>query len=115
MTRATINLGGTASDVVVGKVAVSSSRLFNLTTISLLSASATAWSHVDDASNKDHSSWLACLMSKASCRWKPDPVPDEQCFEAIKAGVDALPPGAKMFLNGGEQKYCQHARLSFPF
>ncbi|KAH0832367.1 NADP-dependent oxidoreductase domain-containing protein [Lanmaoa asiatica] len=34
--------------------------------------------------------------------WTPDPVPDEQCFEAIKAGVDALPPGAKMFLNGGE-------------
>ncbi|KAG2157369.1 NADP-dependent oxidoreductase domain-containing protein [Suillus clintonianus] len=34
--------------------------------------------------------------------WTPDPVPDEQCFEAIKAGVDALPPGTKMFLNGGE-------------
>ncbi|KAG1877853.1 Aldo/keto reductase [Suillus subalutaceus] len=35
-------------------------------------------------------------------RWTPEPVPDEQCFEAIKAGVDALPPGTKMFLNGGE-------------
>ncbi|KAG1891275.1 Aldo/keto reductase [Suillus subluteus] len=34
--------------------------------------------------------------------WTPEPVPDEQCFEAIKAGVDALPPGTKMFLNGGE-------------
>ena len=31
-----------------------------------------------------------------------DPVPDEQCFEAIKAGIDAVPPGAKMFLNSGE-------------
>ncbi|KAN0087654.1 NADP-dependent oxidoreductase domain containing protein [Tylopilus felleus] len=62
MTRATTNLGGTASDVVVGKVA--------------------------------HG-----LMSMT---WKPNPVPDEQCFEAIKAGINGLPPGAKMFLNGGE-------------
>ncbi|KAF8133885.1 NADP-dependent oxidoreductase domain-containing protein [Boletus edulis] len=60
--RATTNLGGTASQIVVGKVA--------------------------------HG-----LMSMT---WKPDPVPDEQCFEAIKAGIDALPSGAKMFLNGGE-------------
>ncbi|KZT71736.1 Aldo/keto reductase [Daedalea quercina L-15889] len=30
------------------------------------------------------------------------PAPDEQCFEAIKAGVDALPPGTKMLLNSGE-------------
>ncbi|KZT11235.1 Aldo/keto reductase [Laetiporus sulphureus 93-53] len=29
-------------------------------------------------------------------------LPDEQCFEAIKAGVDALPPDVKMFLNSGE-------------
>ncbi|KAJ3732492.1 aldo/keto reductase [Lentinula guzmanii] len=29
-------------------------------------------------------------------------VSDEQAFEAIKAGVDALPSGAKMFLNTGE-------------
>ncbi|KAI6117681.1 NADP-dependent oxidoreductase domain-containing protein [Pisolithus croceorrhizus] len=34
--------------------------------------------------------------------WKQDPVPDEQCFEAIKAGIDALPPGAKMLLVAGE-------------
>ncbi|KAF8552019.1 Aldo/keto reductase [Imleria badia] len=62
MTRVTTNLGGSASNVVVGKVA--------------------------------HG---LMLMT-----WTPEPVPDEQCFEAIKAGVDALPPGAKMFLNGGE-------------
>lgn len=30
------------------------------------------------------------------------PVPDEQCFEAIRAGVDALPPGTKMLINSGE-------------
>ncbi|EIN07515.1 aldo/keto reductase [Punctularia strigosozonata HHB-11173 SS5] len=34
--------------------------------------------------------------------WKPTPVPDEQCFEAIIAGIDQLPPGAKMFINSGE-------------
>jgi pyridoxine 4-dehydrogenase len=60
--RATTSLGGTASDITVGKVA--------------------------------HG-----LMMMT---WTPEPVPDEQCFEAIKAGVDALPPGTKMFLNGGE-------------
>ncbi|KAF7289289.1 Aldo-ket-red domain-containing protein [Mycena indigotica] len=34
--------------------------------------------------------------------WTPTPVPDEQCFEAIKAGVDALPAGTKMLLNSAE-------------
>ncbi|EPQ58227.1 Aldo/keto reductase [Gloeophyllum trabeum ATCC 11539] len=34
--------------------------------------------------------------------WKAVPSPDEECFEAIKAGVDSLPEGAKMFLNSGE-------------
>ncbi|KIJ68968.1 hypothetical protein HYDPIDRAFT_81085 [Hydnomerulius pinastri MD-312] len=62
MTRTTTKLGGTASDVVVGKVA--------------------------------HG---LMLMT-----WKAVAVPDEQCFEAIKGGIDSLPPGAKMFINGGE-------------
>ncbi|KAI9065148.1 aldo/keto reductase [Trametes sanguinea] len=30
------------------------------------------------------------------------PLPDEEAFEAIKAGVDAMPSGVKMFLNSGE-------------
>ncbi|KAF9073210.1 aldo/keto reductase [Rhodocollybia butyracea] len=38
--------------------------------------------------------------------WRPNPasgpVSDEQAFEAIKAGVDALPAGTKMFLNSAE-------------
>ena len=38
---------------------------------------------------------------KLFARWKPTPVPDEDCFASIKAGIDALPPGAKMFLNSG--------------
>ena len=32
---------------------------------------------------------------------KPTPVPDEDAFAAIKAGIDSLPPGVKMFLNSG--------------
>jgi len=62
MVQQTTKLGGTASDVIVGRVA--------------------------------HG-----LMMMT---WIPTPVPDEQCFEAIKAGVDALPAGTKMFLNSGE-------------
>ncbi|KAJ7645830.1 aldo/keto reductase [Mycena rosella] len=34
--------------------------------------------------------------------WIPTPVPEEQAFEAIKAGVDALPAGTKMFLSSGD-------------
>jgi len=34
--------------------------------------------------------------------WKPTPAPDEQAFAAIKAGIDSLPPGAKMYFNSGE-------------
>ncbi|KAI0753708.1 aldo/keto reductase [Fomes fomentarius] len=30
------------------------------------------------------------------------PLPDEEAFEAIKAGVDAMPQGVKMMLNSGE-------------
>ena len=33
--------------------------------------------------------------------WRPTPIPDEEAFAAIKAGVDSLPPGVKMFLNSG--------------
>ncbi|KAJ7226190.1 aldo/keto reductase [Mycena rebaudengoi] len=57
-----ITLGGTASDVTVGRV---SYGLMQMT-------------------------------------WVPTPVPEEQCFESIKAGVDALPAGAKAFLNSAE-------------
>ena len=33
--------------------------------------------------------------------WNANPTPYEQAFEAIKAGIDSLPPGVKMFLNSG--------------
>lgn len=35
-------------------------------------------------------------------RWTPTPTPDEVAFEAIKAGIDSMPPGVKMILNSGE-------------
>ncbi|KAJ3988702.1 aldo/keto reductase [Lentinula detonsa] len=34
--------------------------------------------------------------------WTPSPVSHQQAVEAIKAGVDALPDGVKMFLNSGK-------------
>ncbi|KAI0051545.1 aldo/keto reductase [Auriscalpium vulgare] len=34
--------------------------------------------------------------------WRNPVVPDEEAFAALKAGMDSLPPGAKMFLNSGE-------------
>ncbi|KAI9067114.1 aldo/keto reductase [Trametes sanguinea] len=33
--------------------------------------------------------------------WRAVPISDEEAFETIKAGVDALPSGVKMFLNSG--------------
>ncbi|TFK49578.1 Aldo/keto reductase [Heliocybe sulcata] len=62
MVNQTAKLGGTASDITIGKIG---HGLMNMT-------------------------------------WKTVPSPDEECFEAIKAGVDSLPAGTKMFLNGGE-------------
>lgn len=43
-------------------------------------------------------------------RWKPEPSPKDQCFDAIKAGIDALPIGAKMVLNGGERWFSTSTR-----
>ncbi|KAF8742234.1 Aldo kereductase, partial [Rhizoctonia solani] len=37
-----------------------------------------------------------------SMSWVPEPPPDEQCFESIIAGINAAPPGVKVFLNAGE-------------
>ena len=33
--------------------------------------------------------------------WNPNPVPYDQAFDAIKTAVDAMPAGAKLFLNSG--------------
>ncbi|KAF9078709.1 aldo/keto reductase [Rhodocollybia butyracea] len=42
------------------------------------------------------------LMTMTWVSGTTNPISDEQAFEAIRAGVDALPPGTKMFLNSGE-------------
>ncbi|KAF9790382.1 aldo/keto reductase [Thelephora terrestris] len=34
--------------------------------------------------------------------WTPNPVPYDQAFDAIKAAIDAMPAGVKLFLNSGE-------------
>ncbi|QRV86074.1 aldo/keto reductase family protein [Ceratobasidium sp. AG-Ba] len=34
--------------------------------------------------------------------WIPTPPLEDQCFAAIKAGIDNAPPGVKVFLNSGE-------------
>lgn len=34
--------------------------------------------------------------------WRDPPISDEDAFASLKAGMDSLPPGAKMFLNSGE-------------
>jgi hypothetical protein len=87
MAHNTTKLGGAASDVVVGKVAVSRAIQSN----GFLSQTFYSWRL---ARRTQHG-----LMMMT---WKPTPVPDEEAFAAIKAGIDALPPGAKMFLNSGE-------------
>ena len=50
------------------------------------------------------SSNLRTVLIIALCSWRDPNTPllDEEAFETIKAGVDALPPGAKMLLNSGE-------------
>ncbi len=44
------------------------------------------------------------LVATYMHRWRDPnrPLPDEEAFEAIKAGVDIMPPGVKMFLNSGK-------------
>lgn len=42
------------------------------------------------------------FVNSSSSSFSPTPVPDEQAFEAIKAGVDTLPDGVKMVLNSGK-------------
>lgn len=43
----------------------------------------------------------------------PEPPSDEDCFAAIKAGVDTLPAGAKMFLNSGMRPVIQNLAVYF--
>ncbi|KAL6300909.1 aldo/keto reductase [Sparassis latifolia] len=64
MVRNTTSLGGTASDVTIGRIG--------------------------------HG------LMMMTWRGKTDALSDEDAFDAIKSGIDALPPGVKMMLNSGE-------------
>ena len=47
---------------------------------------------------------LCCVLSQYQClspSWRNPQTPDEEAFASLKAGMDSLPPGAKMFLNSG--------------
>ncbi|KAJ7153982.1 aldo/keto reductase [Mycena crocata] len=72
MVQKTTKLGGTASDVTVGRCGNSSFPV------------------------KSGAHGLMMMT------WSLTPASDDQCFEAIKTGVDALPAGTKAFLNSGE-------------
>ena len=92
MAHNTAKLGGVASDVVIARVAVSHAIL----SFSPFYSQHLAWC-------PQHG-----LMMMT---WKPTPVPDEEAFAAIKAGMDALPPGVKMYFNSGG---CQCVAFSGP-
>ena len=96
----TAQLGGTASDVTVGKVGVSVSPLVHPTPILTSRPIFLAWFDDDDV----RLSLLRCVLSqyrRLSPSWRNPPVPDEEAFASLKAGMDSLPPGTKMFLNSG--------------
>ena len=94
MVHNTAKLGGAASDVVVGKVAVSH-------VVQLNGPLSQTFYSFQLARQSQHGLMMMTV--------KPTPVPDEEAFAAIKAGIDTLPPGVKMFLNsGGCGSSCLH-------
>src|SRR6266851_8842277 len=97
MVHNTAKLGGAASDVVVGKVAVSH-------VVQLNGPLSQTFYSFQLARQSQHGLMMMTV--------KPTPVPDEEAFAAIKAGIDALPPGAKMFLNSGECGPLGHHHLA---
>lgn len=48
--------------------------------------------------------------------WTPNPVPSDQAFDVIKAAVDAMPAGTKLFINSGTltaQYFTNHWLICF--
>ena len=96
MSQTTARLGGAASDIVIGKVAVQLvlECAFFLDLRDLLTAtrlSSTAWAHDDDL--------------------EADTRPRRT---AIKAGIDSLPPGAKMYFNSGQLMHFSKSYRTYP-
>lgn len=108
----TVKLGGTASDITVGKVAVCciesclslphSDHFYPFVTL--------AWFDDDDVRLARMYMVVVALITACMRRWRDPshPLSDEDAFEAIKAGVDAMPPGVKMFLNSGKDLESLH-------
>jgi len=99
MSTKTAQLGGTASEVTVGKVGVSGPPS-NLPHPNFdLSPPFLAWFDDDDVRTSLHR--LTSHHRRLLPSWRDPPVSDEDAFASLKAGMDALPPGTKMFLNSG--------------
>jgi hypothetical protein len=100
MSTKTTQLGGTASEVTVGKVGVSGLPLPSFPIPILTSPpSFPAWFDDDDVRTS-----LRRVLSRHQRllpSWRNPPISDEEAFASLKAGMDALPPGTKMFLNSG--------------
>ena len=52
-------------------------------------------------SQVSQSSTLIMQLGLMRLTWNPNPVPYDQAFDAIKAAVDAMPAGVKLFINSG--------------
>ena len=39
------------------------------------------------------------MLTSYDASWTPKPIADDVAFEAIKAGIDSMPPGVKMYIN----------------
>ena len=99
MSNNTTQLGGTASSVTVGKIGVSMALILSLPITDPRSISILAWVNDDDVRTSPRRilSWHRYVFPS----WRDPAVSDEEAFASLKAGMDSLPPGAKMFLNSG--------------
>lgn len=114
----TVKLGGTASDITVGKVAVCriESYLPSMPHSDHFAPFAVlAWFDDDDV--RPARIYIVSVIGLTAIRmrrWRDPshPLSDEDAFEAIKAGVDAMPHGVKMFLNSGKElKILHYSRM----
>lgn len=101
-------LGGTATGVKVAKIGVSGFET-NCSCRRALTAIFChfflAWIDAHDVRGSHYNPHSIKSDINGLNRWVPKPVPDEICFEAIKAGVDMLPPGVKMLINSSKHLF----------
>ena len=102
--KVTTKLGGTACNVIVGKVAVSVVDRIRWDIHLRRCSTLPARSDDHDEQVSSSTDVLVFTRDPNECPiFSPTVVhSDEELFDAIKAGVDALPPGTKMILNSGQ-------------